>query len=182
MEARGLLTGQLARPVLVESCYQCHSAKAEKLKGVLYLDTQLTARELAQSGEMTAKFNEDHLRLAIAVSHQAALAVEETRYHHAMLQGERLAAIGQTIAALSHHIKNIMQGLRSGSDPMGGNKFAGSQYDAPIAERDPIERIRHVQRFVKDTRAEPALDQRIKRQAAAFAAVVGAHDERHVLD
>ena len=59
---------------------------------------------------------EDHLALAIAVAHQAALAVEETRYHHAMMQAERLAAIGQTIAALSHHIKNILQGLRSGSD------------------------------------------------------------------
>src|SRR4029079_18295681 len=41
---------------------------------------------------------------------------EETRYHQAMLQAERLAAIGQTIAALSHHIKNILQGLRSGSE------------------------------------------------------------------
>src|SRR5262249_8431759 len=62
------------------------------------------------------KFNEDHLALAIALAHQAALAVEETRYHRAMLQAERLAAIGQTIAALSHHIKNILQGLRSGSE------------------------------------------------------------------
>ena len=29
-----------------------------------------------------------------------------------MVQAERLAAIGQTIAALSHHIKNILQGLQ----------------------------------------------------------------------
>ena len=50
------------------------------------------------------------------MAHQAALAVEETRYHQAMVQAERLAAIGQTIAALSHHIKNILQGLRSGSE------------------------------------------------------------------
>ena len=33
-----------------------------------------------------------------------------------MVQAERLAAIGQTIAALSHHIKNILPGLRSGSE------------------------------------------------------------------
>src|SRR5262249_5713596 len=51
-----------------------------------------------------------------AIGHQAALAVEETRYHQAMVQAERLAAIGQTIAALSHHIKNILQGVRSGSE------------------------------------------------------------------
>src|SRR4029077_5971046 len=61
-------------------------------------------------------FTEDHVKLAIAIAHQAALAVEDTRYHHAMLQAERLAAIGQAVAALSHHIKNILQGLRSGSD------------------------------------------------------------------
>jgi signal transduction histidine kinase len=84
--------------------------------GVLYLDTHSGARDLVTRPSATAKFTEDHLALAIAVAHQAALAVEETRYHHAMVQAERLAAIGQTIAALSHHIKNILQGLRSGSD------------------------------------------------------------------
>ncbi len=83
--------------------------------GVMYLDTQVLRRDLADANS-TTKFTEDHLALAIAIAHQAALAVEETHYHHAMLQAERLAAIGQTIAALSHHIKNILQGLRSGSD------------------------------------------------------------------
>jgi signal transduction histidine kinase len=33
-----------------------------------------------------------------------------------MVNAERLAAIGQTIAALSHHIKNIVQNLQSGGD------------------------------------------------------------------
>jgi signal transduction histidine kinase len=62
------------------------------------------------------RFTDDHLQLAVAVAHQAALAVEETRYYQALLNAERLAAVGQTIAALSHHIKNIMQGVRFGSD------------------------------------------------------------------
>jgi len=83
--------------------------------GVLYLDTKMAPRE-ATERPAGGKFSEDHLALAIAVAHQAALAVEETRYHKAMLQAERLAAVGQTIAALSHHIKNILQGLRSGSE------------------------------------------------------------------
>lgn len=77
--------------------------------GVLFLDTNTP-------GSTAGKFTEDHLRLAIAVAHQAALAIEESRAHDALLQAERLAAIGQTIAALSHHIKNIMQGVRFGSD------------------------------------------------------------------
>jgi signal transduction histidine kinase len=51
----------------------------------------------------------------IAIAHQAALAVEDTSYYKAMVQAERLAAVGQTIASLSHHIKNILQGVRGGS-------------------------------------------------------------------
>ena len=65
-------------------------------------------------GNPTGKFTADHLALAAAIAHQAALAVEETRYHQALVQAERLAAVGQTIAALSHHIKNILQGLQIG--------------------------------------------------------------------
>jgi signal transduction histidine kinase len=84
--------------------------------GVLYLDTRTSARELVTRNETAGKFNPDHLALAGAIGHQAALAIEETRYHQAMVQAERLAAIGQTIAALSHSIKNILQGLRSGGD------------------------------------------------------------------
>lgn len=86
--------------------------------GVLFLDTVTNTKRLVAEGkdEITAKLTEEHLSLAIAIAHQAALAVEETRYHQAMVQGERLAAIGQTIAALSHHIKNIMQGIVFGSD------------------------------------------------------------------
>jgi signal transduction histidine kinase len=76
--------------------------------GVLFLDTQ--------TGVDDARFTEDHLHLAIAIAHQAGLAVEETRYYGAMLHAERLAAVGQTIAGMSHHIKNIMQGVRFGSD------------------------------------------------------------------
>ncbi len=84
--------------------------------GVLYLDTRVNPREVADRQTSIGKFTEDHLALAIAIAHQAALAVEETRYHQAMVQAERLAAIGQTIAALSHGIKNILQGLKSGTD------------------------------------------------------------------
>jgi signal transduction histidine kinase len=52
--------------------------------------------------------------MLISIGHQAALAIEDTTYYQSMLQAERLAAMGQTIATLSHHIKNILQGLRGG--------------------------------------------------------------------
>ena len=82
--------------------------------GVIYIDTSSTPQEVIQKGG-AAKFSEDHLKLMIAVAHQAALAVEDTRYYSAMVQAERLAAVGQTIATVSHHIKNILQGIRGGS-------------------------------------------------------------------
>ncbi len=77
--------------------------------GALFLDTH------TKPGGRSV-FTDDHLRLAVAVAHQAALAVEETRYYQALVNAERLAAVGQTIAGMSHHIKNIMQGVRFGGD------------------------------------------------------------------
>ncbi len=82
--------------------------------GVIYVDTSMTPQEVLQHGR-TTKFTQDHLKLMVAIGHQAALAVEDTRYYSAMIQAERLAAIGQTIATVSHHVKNILQGIRGGS-------------------------------------------------------------------
>ena len=82
--------------------------------GVIYIDTSTPPQDAIQRGQ-TNKFTEDHLKLMVAIGHQAALAVEDTRYYSAMVQAERLAAVGQTIATLSHHIKNILQGIRGGS-------------------------------------------------------------------
>jgi signal transduction histidine kinase/pSer/pThr/pTyr-binding forkhead associated (FHA) protein len=82
--------------------------------GIIYVDTSRSPQEVIQQGR-AAKFSEDHLKLTVAIAHQAALAVEDTRYYSAMVQAERLAAVGQTIATVSHHIKNILQGVRGGS-------------------------------------------------------------------
>ncbi len=87
-----------------------------EIVGVLFLDTQSTLKQVVSRGVDATKFTEDHLHLASAIAHQAAIAVEESRYHQALVNAERLAAVGQTITALSHHIKNIMQGVRFGSD------------------------------------------------------------------
>jgi len=81
--------------------------------GVIYVDTTTPLAEAVESRQR--RFGDDHLKLMIAIAHQAALAVEDTTYYSAMVQAERLAAVGQTIATLSHHIKNILQGIRGGS-------------------------------------------------------------------
>jgi signal transduction histidine kinase len=82
--------------------------------GVIYIDTY-TPPGKSLPTRIVNKFSEEHLKLMVAIGHQAALAVEDTSYYSAMLQAERLAAMGQTIATLSHHIKNILQGIRGGS-------------------------------------------------------------------
>jgi len=81
--------------------------------GVMYVDTMVPLSESIESGQR--RFSDEHLKLMIAIGHQAALAVEDTTYYSAMVQSERLAAVGQTIATLSHHIKNILQGIKGGS-------------------------------------------------------------------
>ncbi|MCA9264618.1 MAG: FHA domain-containing protein [Planctomycetales bacterium] len=82
--------------------------------GLIYIDTFIAPGRALQRGQIN-KFTDEHLKLMVAIAHQAALAVEDTSYYSAMVQAERLAAIGQTIAGLSHHIKNILQGIRGGS-------------------------------------------------------------------
>ncbi|MBC8869118.1 MAG: FHA domain-containing protein [Planctomycetes bacterium] len=82
--------------------------------GVIYIDTFTPPGQMLQNRE-TNRFSEEHLKLMVAIGHQAALAVEDTSYYSAMVQAERLAAVGQTIATLSHHVKNILQGIRGGS-------------------------------------------------------------------
>jgi len=81
--------------------------------GVIYVDTTVPLIQAADQGQR--RFSDDHLKLMIAIGHQAALAIEDTTYYSAMVQAERLAATGQAIATLSHHIKNILQGIRGGS-------------------------------------------------------------------
>ncbi|TWT74159.1 ATP-binding protein [Allorhodopirellula solitaria] len=82
--------------------------------GALYVDTYTSPGEWIEKKGAT-RFHDEHLKLITAIGHQAALAIEDTFYYSALLQGERLAAMGQTIATLSHHIKNILQGVRGGS-------------------------------------------------------------------
>ena len=83
--------------------------------GVLYADIRAAAGFVPGKDSTKGRFSQDHLMLLVAIGHQAGLAIENTNFYQAKLQAERLAAVGQTIATLSHHIKNILQGIRGGS-------------------------------------------------------------------
>ena len=68
----------------------------------------------------------------VAIGHQAGLAIENTVFYNDKIQAERLAAVGQTIATLSHHIKNILQGIRGGSSLI---DLGLKEKDEPIVRR-----------------------------------------------
>ena len=88
--------------------------------GVIYVDTT-TPAERGRPGWRVPRddaqvFGGTAAPLLVAIGSQAALAIENSSISRAALvKAERLAAMGQTIAMLSHHIKNILQGIRGGS-------------------------------------------------------------------
>jgi signal transduction histidine kinase/pSer/pThr/pTyr-binding forkhead associated (FHA) protein len=92
----------------------CVPIKARKLSdkggdeviGVIYIDSSVR----------NYTYSPDQLRLLTAIGLQAGLAVQNAKLYRAGVQAERLAAVGETTAALSHSIKNILQALRGGAD------------------------------------------------------------------
>jgi len=85
------------------------------LQGAVYIDITTPPERALLDNLPQGRFTEELLRLMVAIARQSALAVEDNRYQQALVKAERLAAMGQTIAILSHHIKNILQGVRGGS-------------------------------------------------------------------
>lgn len=79
---------------------------ADETVGVIYIDSSVKNYTYAA----------DQLRFLTAIGWQAGMAIQNAKLYQAGLQAERLAAIGETTAALSHSIKNILQALRGGSD------------------------------------------------------------------
>ncbi len=78
----------------------------EQILGVIHLDCPVTRHT----------YSEQELRLVTAIGYQTGLAVENARLVQQHLQQECLAAAGETVAYLSHYIKNLLQGMRSGAD------------------------------------------------------------------
>ncbi len=77
--------------------------------GLIYID------RLASSGSYEDSFNEDHLKLMHVIAHLAATAIENDEYYGALLEKERILAVGETAEKLSHRIKNILQSINGGT-------------------------------------------------------------------
>lgn len=60
-------------------------------------------------------FDDHDVRLASAVAAQIAVALENSHLHAEIVTKERLATVGRTVSGLAHCVKNVLNGIRSGS-------------------------------------------------------------------
>ncbi|MDX2147754.1 MAG: FHA domain-containing protein [Planctomycetota bacterium] len=78
----------------------------ERTYGVVYIDSSIA----------NYTFTSDQLALLNAIAQHTGLTLANADLYAQKLHGERLAAMGEAVASLSHSIKNILQGLRGGAD------------------------------------------------------------------
>jgi len=78
----------------------------DKVLGIIHIDSAMG----------THTYSRDQLRLMTAIGYQTGLAVHNAQMYLDSIKAERLAAIGETVASLSHYVKNILQALRGGAD------------------------------------------------------------------
>ena len=78
----------------------------DQVQGVLHLDSSMSHHTYTQ----------EQLRLLVAIGRLTGMAIENWRLMESRMRTERLAAAGEAVAYLSHHIRNILQGMQGGVD------------------------------------------------------------------
>ena len=78
----------------------------DTLLGVIHID----------SAAALHTYTQEQMRLMGAIGQVTGLAIQNARLVQQQMQTARLAATGETVAYLSHYIKNILQGMQSGAD------------------------------------------------------------------
>ena len=96
----------LCVPIKARKLDDTDAAAANDILGVIYIDSSVK----------NYTYSPDQLRLLTAIGLQAGMALQNAKLYQQGLEAERLAAIGETTAALSHSVKNILQALRGGAD------------------------------------------------------------------
>ena len=102
----------------------------ERILGVIHVDCSVSEHT----------YNTQQLRLLTAIGYHTGLAIDNVRLYESAVQSERLAAVGETVATLSHHIKNILQALGAGIDLVGMGLNQGDPDKAkqswPVVQRN----------------------------------------------
>ena len=96
----------LCVPIKARKLTSSKSGAGDEIIGVIYIDSSVK----------NYTYSPDQLRLLTAIGLQAGMAIQNAKLYQQGLIAERLAAVGETTAALSHSIKNILQALRGGAD------------------------------------------------------------------
>lgn len=94
----------------------------DRIFGVIHIDSQLA----------NFTFTESQLLLLSAIGQHAGLALLNLELVRRRVQTERLAAVGEAVASVSHSIKNILQGLRGGADAV---ELAINRGDLELAQQ-----------------------------------------------
>jgi signal transduction histidine kinase/pSer/pThr/pTyr-binding forkhead associated (FHA) protein len=74
--------------------------------GAMHLDTSSAQRS----------FSDDDLEFAMIIATEAAVAIDNMRMRSAAIHRERLAAVGETVAGISHNVKNILLLSQGGAE------------------------------------------------------------------
>ncbi|MCC6908669.1 MAG: FHA domain-containing protein [Phycisphaerales bacterium] len=109
MKDRRFSSGDSVRNYAIRSAICVPIRYHDHTYGVIHIDTSLK----------NYTFSDSQLRLLTAIGQHVGLALSNLALYEQQLQGARLAAVGETVASLSHSIKNILQGLRGGADVVG---------------------------------------------------------------
>jgi len=99
-------SGDSVQSLRIRSAICAPIAHRDSVFGAVYIDTSAADHT----------FTKGQLELLTAVGRQAGIALANLELLGAKLQTERLAAMGETVASLSHSVKNILQGLSGGAD------------------------------------------------------------------
>jgi signal transduction histidine kinase len=105
MQDRRFEEGESVQDYGIRSAIAVPIKARDEILGIIHVDTHLSQ----------GQFSKEDLKLMTAIGLQTGLAVENARLMASQVQQERLAAVGQAIASLSHAIKNILQGIQGGS-------------------------------------------------------------------
>lgn len=89
-----------------QSCLAAPLRSREQIRGAVVVMMPIGSRHTEQVD----------LELLHVLAGQAGMALEQRLLVDQVLVNNRLAAMGETVAAISHGIKNILQGLRGGTD------------------------------------------------------------------
>ena len=76
----------------------------EQVTGIIYVDNKT----------VSGSFKRSDLELLAALGIEAGVAIENAKLYEANVRAERLAALGEALANLSHYIKNVLMCMQGG--------------------------------------------------------------------